>query len=164
LNQWLDPQRELKRLERQLEHLAAVFNRCEPGWFIDAEWVDASTSRNVDLAHPPLPNRLVETRKFTRGKFVTVQEGKTWRDPHVVISMERTDELSEITVVPLVCIKALEFAESKTSLETVKQLNPVGVNEVRRANAVQRGKRLLRFRDGSVKEIGLTMKKVMENV
>ncbi|MBI2184288.1 MAG: hypothetical protein HYU39_04930 [Thaumarchaeota archaeon] len=120
-------------IEEKISDAVAQLNQ---GDYVTATWIDASQTRPIRLQGKPLPNHTVETRKTTSGRFITLQRGDTWHDPHLVLGIEKTDDQWEIISIPLSLVKQLSSAEAKEPLK----------------GTPRSAKR--RFADGSVKNYG----------
>ncbi len=97
-----------------------MLNDLRRGQQIVVTWIDASESKGIDVSKENLPNMVVETRKQTTGVFINVRKGYSYHVWHLVIGIEKTDELWHINSIPICLIKNVQISNLKAPLSTVK--------------------------------------------
>ncbi len=109
-------------------------------------WSDASVCANVFIPEDgvKIVNHAVETTVRSEGKFLWIQEGNTFNEPHILLVKDMTDERkATLQSIPLVLVKDVQVF-NKVPLLAQKSLG------------LMSGKSLeIRYRDGIVKRIFL---------
>ncbi len=79
---------------------------------ISVSWIDASQSANVpiDKKQPKIPNHAIETIVVSEGKFLRIQDGDSYHDPHLLILKDTADkQKATIQSIPLVLVREIEL-------------------------------------------------------
>ncbi|MCP8303889.1 MAG: hypothetical protein H3Z50_00215 [archaeon] len=96
-----------------------VLPKLKKGCLIEVLWIDACVTQNVRSFN----NKTFATYKKSVGRFVGIFKDHRYREPHLIISNEITDEdAHDITSVPLGIAMRIKMIDEKTAQKTIKSL------------------------------------------
>ncbi len=138
--------------DHSLEDLKARLAKLKRLDQISVTWIDASQCSNVSIAGR-VADHVVETRIISDGRFLGIQNGNTFDDPHMLILKDCNDyDRGSVQSIPLVLVKEIQAFEKIPLL--FKKTNPSGSSATFR----------VRYPDGVVKVVRITDKtRVNEN-
>ena len=105
---------------------------------ISVTWIDASQCANVSIVGR-MADHVVETRVISDGRFLGIQTGCTFNDPHMLILKDCNDnDRGTVQSIPLVLVKEIQafgkipllFRKTNRSFATFRVRYPDGVVKI----------------------------------
>ena len=138
------------RSQDQIKRIVEKLKRFDQ---IAVTWLDASQCSNV-LIMDKIPNHAVETKVVSDGRYLSIQKGNYYEEPHLLILKDAADDnRGNIQSIPLVLVKEIQVFD-KVPLLFKKVLSSKGEHLTFR----------FRYPDGIVKTVRIPDASKMERI